>query len=424
MLNEYAPGMSPPRSAPARQPSLREHNLALVLGEVVATGELSRARIAAATGLTKATVSTLVDALVSGGLLHELGPAAAVGAGRPGSSLALAAGPVGIGLEINVDYLATCTVDLSGAVHRRELVAEDFRLSGPAASLARAATALRAAWDDAHAAGGVVAGVTVAVPGLVEASRGLVRLAPNLGWRDVEVLEQLRVRAGLPGVAMRLDNEANLAALGELWGGAHRCADGGPLASFVHVSGEIGVGAAIVLDGVLFGGMRGFSGEIGHLPLDREGPPCRCGARGCLEQYAGQEALLQRAGLTRRAQTTTGRPDGPVEELLALARAGDPRVVAAIQEAGDALGTGIAVAVNLVDVDTVVLGGLYALLAPWLLEPVERQLRDRVLAAGWDPVRVLVARLGAEGAVRGAAMSVVRSVIDDPAAWIAGRSLP
>src|SRR5664279_1232971 len=427
--------MSDPRISPARQPSLREHNLALVLREVAARGELSRARIAAATGLTKATVSTLVDALAAAGLLHELGPDAAVGVGRPGSSLALAGGPVGVGLEINVDYLATCTVDLTGAVRGRALVAEDFRAVGVAATLSRAAAALRSAVDDARDAGGEVAGVSVAVPGLVESSRGLLRVAPNLGWRDVPVLDELAARAGLDGPAgsagalrgvreipLRLDNEANLAAVGELWSGGHVRADSGPLKSFLYVSGEIGVGAAIVLDGALFGGMRGFSGEIGHLPLDREGPLCRCGARGCLEQYAGQEAVLRRAGLAGQARTTTGRPDGPVQELLGLARAGDPHAIEAIREAGDALGTGIAVMVNLIDVDTVVLGGLYALLAPWLLESVQEQLRRRVLAARWDPVRVLVARLGADGAVRGAALSVVQGVIDDPAAWIAARA--
>jgi predicted NBD/HSP70 family sugar kinase len=414
--------MSRQRSAPARQPSLREHNLALVLGEVADGGAISRARIAAATGLTKATVSTLVDALTAAGLLRELGPGAAAGVGRPGSSLALATGPVGIGLEINVDYLATCTVGLAGTVRRRELVAEDFRGTGTETTLARAAAALRAAVDDARADGGQVAGVTVAVPGLVEASRRLVRLAPNLGWRDVAVLDELSTRVGrtaLDGVRLTLANEANLAALGELWCGEHRRPDGSRIDSFLHISGEVGVGAAIVIDGRLFGGVRGLSGEIGHLPLAADGPVCGCGSRGCLEQYAGQEAILRRAGLDRPARTRTGRPNGPVEELLERARAGDAGVLAAIREAAAALGTGISAMVNLVDVDTVLLGGLYAPLAPWMIEPVQEQLRLRVLASGWDPVRVLVARLGADGAVRGAATAVVRSLIDDPAAWIA-----
>jgi predicted NBD/HSP70 family sugar kinase len=218
---------------------------------------------------------------------------------------------------------------------------------------------------------------------------------------------------------MRIDNEANLAALGELWNGGHRRDDGTPLGSFVYIWGEVGIGAATLLNGELVSGTRGFGGEIGHLPLDRNGLRCECGARGCLEQYAGQEAVLRRAGLAEQARSSIGRPTGPIQELLTLARAGDPRAIESIRSAGDALGIGLSVMVNVVDVDTVVLGGLYALLAPWMLAPIEEQLRSRVLSAKWDPVHVVVAQLGVDAAVRGAAMSVIRGVIDDPAPWVA-----
>jgi predicted NBD/HSP70 family sugar kinase len=419
----------PHRSAPARQPSLREHNLALVLGEIAASGPASRARVASATGLTKATVSSLVDTLVAAGLLRESGPHPAGGVGRPATDLALDPGPVGIGLEINVDYLATCTVDLTGTVRRHDLLSEDFRVLGADAALDRVADALRSAIraseDGAQAAGAAslpaVTGVCVAVPGLVDYRRGLLRLAPNLGWRDVHVLDELRARAGaalVEGTPMRLDNEANLAALGELWAGGHLRRDGTALGSFLHISGEIGVGAAVVLDGELFEGTRGFSGEIGHLPLDPAGRACPCGARGCLEQYAGQEAILRRAGLDRPARTSAGRADGPIEELVRRAETGDPAVLDAVRDAGRYLGIALSVAVNLVDVDTVLLDGIYARLARWLREPVETELAARVLTAAWDPVRVVVGALGAEAAVRGAATCAVRSVIDDPAAWI------
>ncbi|MDQ1288516.1 MAG: hypothetical protein QG622_2081 [Actinomycetota bacterium] len=441
---------APPRSSPARQPALREHNLALVLGEIVASGPASRARVAASTGLTKATVSTLVDTLVAGGLLRESGPHPAGGVGRPGTDLVLAPGPVGIGLEINVDYVAVCTVDLAGMVCRHDLVARDLRSLGVRGALDCAAdvlrAAVRAAGDAARVVGAspaeAVTGICVAVPGLVDGRRGLLRLAPNLAWRDVPVLDELRRRlvpavdvpvvdvpvvdvpVDHPGrMPMRLDNEANLAALGELWAGGHTRPDGTPLRSFLHVSGEIGVGAAVVLDGGLFVGLRGFGGEIGHLPLDPSGRSCPCGASGCLEQYAGQEAILRRAGLDRPPRTSAGRPDGPIEELVRRAGEGDPAVLDAVTEAGHALGVAISVAVNLVDVDTVLLDGIYARLARWMREPVEAELAARVLSAAWDPVRVVVGALGSDAAVRGAATRAVRSVIEDPAAWL-GRVRP
>jgi predicted NBD/HSP70 family sugar kinase len=402
---------------PARQAALRDHNLGLVLGEIADRGPASRARIAAATGLTKATVSSLVELLAGAGLVEESAPRAGGSVGRPGRLVALApAGPVGIGLEINVDYLAVCTVDLAGSVLRRELVVLDLRAAGPERALARAAPVLRRAVTEATAAGRAVAGVAVAVPGLVQTGTDLVRLAPNLGWRDVPVLDALRA-AGVPDeVPLRLGNEADLAALGELWCGGH---DG--LDSFVYVSGEIGVGSAVVVHGRLFRGLNGFSGEIGHLPVGsafgdgRELPVCACGGVGCLEQVAGQEALLRAAGLPVEPSTTVGRPEGPIADLVALAEAGDPRALTAVADAGAALGTGIAAVVNLLDVGTVVLGGVYATLAPWLAEPAADVVRRRVLGAPWAPVRVMASRLGGEAAVRGAATTVVRDVITDPA---------
>jgi predicted NBD/HSP70 family sugar kinase len=399
-------------SRPARQAALREHNLGLVLAEIADRGPASRARIAAATGLTKASVSSLVEVLAAGGLVAEQDVQGAGTVGRPGRPVALSpSGPVGVGLEINVDYVAACAVDLAGTVLRRELLVEDLRAADPERALARAAPMLRRVVGDVEAGGHRVAGAAVAVPGLVQTGTDRVRLAPNLGWRDVPVLDGLR-GAGLPsGLPLRLDNEANLAALGELWCGGHE------LNSFVYVSGEIGVGAAVVTAGQVFRGLRGFSGEIGHIPVGVPGR-CVCGALGCLELAAGQEAMLRAAGLDVEPSTTVGRPEGPVAELVSRAEAGEWRALAAVRDAGTALGTAIAVVVNLVDVDTVVLGGVYAVLAPWLRETVSDVLSRRVLAAPWAPVSVVASRLAGEAAVRGAATSIVRDVIAEPAAYL------
>jgi predicted NBD/HSP70 family sugar kinase len=405
------------RSAPARQSSLREHNLALVLREVADDGPISRARIATATGLTKATVSSLVETLLEARLLAELGRSPTATVGRPSSALALApGGPVGIGVEINVDYVATCTVDLGGTVRQREVVVGDLRALSLDAALGRAAGAVRRAVAGAAAP---VAGVAVGVPGLVETGGRSVRTAPNLGWEDVPLLQELRERAALRAdLDLRLDNEANLAALGELWLGGHDDADGTPLVDFVHVSGEVGVGAGVVLNGQLLRGRHGFAGELGHIPVDGDDTPCRCGARGCLEQVAGQDAMLRASGLPEPARPWPGGDDGPAAALAGAAAGGDARTLGALDRAGRALGRVLAGALNLLDVDTVVLGGAYALLAPWLSSPVLAELETRVTAARRRPVRVLRGRLGADAAVRGAATSVVRGVITAPAGYL------
>jgi predicted NBD/HSP70 family sugar kinase len=410
----------PPARSPARQHVLRQHNLALVLQHIAAGEPVSRARIAGTTGLTKATVSSLVDDLVSARLVTELGPEARGEIGRPGSALALnRTGFVGLGLEINVDYIAVCVADLVGGVRYLRTRPRDNRGQSPAQVLGRAVRMTRTAADAADAAGLTVAGLAVAVPGLVETDRGLLRVAPNLGWVDVPVAEILAGRFAPPDLPVVVDNEANLAALGELWFGGH---DG--LADFVHVSGEIGVGGGIVVGGELFRGVRGFAGEVGHVTVQPDGPRCRCGARGCLEEVAGQETILRAAGLTGAVGTSIGAPGGPVAELLARVRAGQPRTLQAIEAAGRALGTGLSAVVNVVDPSTVVLGGLYAALEPWLRKPLLEELRERAIAQPWSPVRVLASRLGPDAGVRGAAGAVVRRVLADPAAVLRAAAGP
>jgi predicted NBD/HSP70 family sugar kinase len=399
--------------SPARQDALRQHNLALVLQHIAAGEPVSRARIAALTGLTKTTVSSLVDDLVSTRLVVELGPEARGEIGRPASALALdRSGYVGIGLEINVDYIAVCVANLVGEVRYLRTRPRDNRGQSPAKVLARALRMTRTAMQRAEAARYTVAGLAVAVPGPVETDRGLLRLAPNLGWEDVPVAEIVADRLSGPDLAVLVDNEANLAALGELWFGGH---DG--LVDFIHVSGEIGVGGGVVVGEELFRGVRGFAGEIGHVVVQPDGPRCRCGARGCLEQVAGQEAILRSAGLTGAVGTSLGQTRGSsVAELLARARAGDPDTLRAVETAGRALGIGLSATVNIVDPSTVVLGGLYAALEPWLSKPLLEELGERAITHRWSPVRVLASRLGPDAAVRGAAGAVVKRVLSEPAA--------
>lgn len=393
-------------------------NLGAVLSALAASGGASRAQLAVSTGLTKPAVSRLIENLLTAGLVEELGPAADREVkGRPGSVLRLSStGPVGVGLEINVDFISTCTVALDGSVLDRQLVSEDLRLLEQAEVLDLATDLLVAAVERASVPhrSRPVAGIAVGVPGLVDVEQDVLCFAPNLGWRDVPVVARLRQRPALRTLPIRLDNESNLAAVGELW-----CGHGQELGSFVLVTGEVGVGAGIVVDGSLYRGARGFSGEVGHLCVDPNGPRCPCGARGCLEREAGQERILERAGLGGRASTRTGNPHGPTAELLKSAQAGDTRTVQAIEQAGRALGLGMASVLNVVDVRHVVLGGLYALLGPWLLPVVQEELDWRVASARWSAPTVQLAALGVEAAVRGAAVSVVRDVIANPAPLVA-----
>src|SRR5690606_729288 len=176
---------------------------------------------------------------------------------------------------------------------------------------------------------------------------------------------------------------------------------------------ESGIGAALVVGGRLFTGARGLAGELGHMPVHPDGPPCSCGARGCLEQYAAKAAVLRAAGLP--AAGAGSAVDG-VRFLAARAREGDARTARALREAGQALGTALAGAVNLLDPAAVVLGGAYAELGEWLVPPMRRELAARVTVRPWDPEALTVSELGRRGPLLGAALATVRSVLEDPAA--------
>jgi predicted NBD/HSP70 family sugar kinase len=391
----------------SRQHTLRERNLRLVARAVydaAATGTgttpPSRADVAAATGLTRATVSTLVDRLVGARLVAELPPAPAQRAGRPAVPLVPASRTVvGLGLEVNVDYLGVRVLDLAGDVVAEHVERGAFHDADPGRTLGRLGALAADAVARVEAEGMRVAGARLALPGLVDARTGELEVAPNLGWSSLAPVPHL----GLGVLPVRVANEAKLAALAELSGDVPD--------SFLYVSGDVGIGAAIVVDRALFLAERGWNGEVGHVVVDPAGPRCSCGAHGCLEQYAGKEAVLRNAGLA---------PDAALSDLVArldAPGAGDGDARAAVVRAGQALGSALADFVNLTGVSTVVLGGVYTELMPWLAPEVDAGLAERVLAAPFAAPDVRPAGAGKFAALTGGAREVLRDVVADPARW-------
>ncbi|GAA2648319.1 ROK family transcriptional regulator [Paractinoplanes durhamensis] len=390
--------VAPATDTPVRQESLRAHNLSLTFRQIVgAAAPISRIELAVATGLTRPTISRIVDDLLAGGLIIEAGPARSGNSGRPRVGLTLAAtGPAGLGLDIRVDTLSACVVDLTGAVRHLAFAPRPKTAAEALASLAEMGRAAMAAAAAEHL---TVVGTTLAVPGPVE-DGSIVRFAPVLGWRDVDAGAALRPALG----PVTVDNDASLAALGELYASAPALRD------FVCVSGEFDIGAGLVLGGALLRGARGWGGSLGHVAVDSDGPPCACGATGCLQHYAGLQQILPGAA---------PMPYSPAVAIDDLASAGNPEVLAALDRAGSALGVALSALINIIDVDTVLLGGSYSLLASWLIESVERELSRRVLTSGWAPVSVRPAPLGPDAAVMGAALSAIDQVRQDPNSWLA-----
>jgi len=280
----------------------------------------------------------------------------------------------------------------------------DNRLSASGPVLDRVARMAHEAIADVERDGLRVAGVAVAVPGLVELASGTLLRAPNLGWSRLPIVAELRGR--LPDLPIRVENEANVAALAEHWQGAAR-----DVRNFICVFGEVGVGAGIVVDGELFRGAHGFGGEFGHVTVDPIGVQCACGSRGCLETLVGQEAIARQSGVRIESGE---RMRSITAELVRRADARDDAVLTALHGAGTSLGLALASAVNLFDLDVVVLGGCFGPLAPWLTEEIEAALRLRVLSAEWSSCEVRPSSIGELAAVRGAAALMLRGLLAEP----------
>jgi predicted NBD/HSP70 family sugar kinase len=386
----------------ADQTTVRRANLGVVLRQIAAAGSCSRAEVATSTGLTRGTVSSLVNELAELELVRETGETIAPrGIGRPGVTLELTDVFVGVGLEVNVDYVAVSLEDLTGAVRFERRSYRDNRGSAPGPVLDRLAGAARGALDVAAREDLRPIGISVAVPALVEEASGTVVFAPNLGWQGIPVADELEARLGLP---VHVENESNLAALAEHWTGAAVGID-----DFVCVFGEVGVGGGVVLGGRLFRGTHGFGGEFGHVSVDADGRLCACGSRGCVETLVGQESIAAAAGIS-----TSGRARSLTDELVRRAEAGAPDVVGALDDAARWLGIALASTFNVLDLQAVVLGGCFGPLSPWLAGKVRRTLEERSLAARSGSFVVLPSAFGDGAAVRGAAALSLRRVLEAP----------
>ncbi|TYC21299.1 ROK family protein [Micromonospora sp. MP36] len=374
-------------------------------------GPRTRAQIAAETGLNKATVSSLVAELVQRGLVREGTVLREGSIGRPGQVVELDGhGVCGVGLEVNVDYVAAIVLNLRGDVISESSMGLDVPRLGPDGALDALADVAREAIRAAADSGATPVGVTVAIPGLVDVAQGVLTFAPNLRWRDVPVVEALLERLERPTYPVRVDNDANLSALAEyLMGGSP------DVSNLVYLTGEVGVGGGVIVDGRLLRGVEGFSGEVGHMPFGSAQHVCGCGRRGCWETAVGLAALLR----------AVADPDDPVREpvrgleprlaeIKRRAEGGDERTLAALQQIGAALGLGASVLVNLFNPRAVVLGGYFATLGQYFLEPAMAELRARVLAPDAAGCRLELSTLGFTAAVRGGAHVALEAVLADP----------
>ena len=355
---------------------LKRINRSGVLRLIRSQSDLSRARLAALSGLTKSTVSALVRELLDEHWLSEASaPVATQSMGRPSTPLNIDTQKrVLIGIEIAVDCLRLVCVSLSGAIlTQTEVVLRDRQPAKACEQLAALVQLLCRQLDEKQL---LLSGLGVCLPGAVDESLGLVRLAPNLGWRDVPFLSMLHaefMRLGIAAPSIHLQNDADAAALGEYEFGGGSGDD--PL---IFVNCDVGVGAGIVLNDRLFTGFLGAAGEIGHSILQVDGPLCSCGRRGCAEAFIGARVLGKKPGVVQ-----AGRYLGVV--LQNLDAMFNPHVI--------------------------VVGGRSCMEHPALIEIARSTQQAYASAAGLQSPEVRAARFGVQAAAVGAAALVLHQFL-------------
>ena len=388
--------------AAATQDEVRRNNLARILRRVHVDGPASRSDLVAFTGLNRSTVGVLVAELADAGLVVE--QAGATGSvGRPSLVVApVATSAVAIAFDVRVERLVGAVVGFGGQVLARE--EQVHRRTGfkPAAGVKQIVSMAVSLVAQAPA-GAWWIGTGVGVPGIVDQTDGLVRLAPNLGWVDVPlgelITDALKSEFG-EAPATVIGNDADLGAVAEHVRGA---AAGSR--NVIYLSGEVGVGGGIVLDGRLMSGAGGYGGEVGHMVMNPVGELCRCGSRGCWETVIGHDAIVRGAGIPAES--------ADVIDVVRAAEHGDMRAKQALADAGDWLGTGIGNLVNIFNPEVIVLGGHLADLLP----QVSGVLFDRVghsIRPSREQVTVVAPGLGRDSTLIGAAEGVFATLLDDP----------
>ncbi|WP_415404308.1 ROK family protein [Tateyamaria sp. SN3-11] len=324
----------------------------LLLREISQRGPLPRIDLAERTGISRATVTSVTAELLRGGLIAEVpreSRSDEAARGRPRVDLKIAGQAHLIaGLKVSDTSISLVLVDFEGvhiADHERDINVGRLSAAALADEIAEGLVALTAKVDRSLSD---LSGVGVGLAGVVDADHGLVYWSPSLDQRNVPLSTVLSDRLG---VAVYVDNDANLVAMAELTFGI-----GKDHSDFIVITIESGVGMGMVLGGQLYRGTRGCGAEFGHTKVHLDGALCRCGQRGCLEAYVADYALVREATSVGGVSLTTSTSQA-VSTVLTAAKAGDPTARTVIERAGKMFAMGLANLVNIFDPELVILAG-------------------------------------------------------------------
>lgn len=342
------------------QQVVKKNNTSLVFRTITQQEPLSRADIAQDSGLNKATVSSLVNELLEKQLVYESGPGESSGGRRPVLLHYNQSAGYSIGIDIGVNYILGVVTDLKGnIINEQKLSMKDSAFEDV---LNRVKKMVYTLMEPLPQSPYGVVGIGIGIPGIVD-KQGNILLAPNLGWKNCEIKQQIEEEFNIPVI---VENEANAGAYGEKQFGV-----GKSFNDIIYVSVGIGIGVGLILNNQLYQGVNGFSGELGHMVIQMDGAPCRCGSKGCWEVYASEHSLIDNA---------KDLDEPTLESIIDLAKNNDEKAIGLFEEIGIYLGFGINNIINTFNPEQIIIGNRLAMAKQWIEQPLQDIVQSHALA--------------------------------------------
>jgi glucokinase-like ROK family protein len=385
-------GLPASRGADVR--AMREFNLLLVLNCIREHGPLPRVAIARRTGLSRPTVSSLMEILLREGLVREgeLLNSSAAGGRRSVEVHFNSSAGYAIGVDVGRTHLTMILANLAAEIQARH--SEPFDSSrGAEACLPLLSQHLRTFVEAADTRWDQIVGIGMGVPGPIDTDRRRLVSPPRLpGWDRIDLYKTMRRELDVP---IFLDNDANMGTLGESRYGAGRGVE-----NMAYIKLGTGIGGGMILNGSIYRG-SGSAGEIGHVTVNADGPECACGNKGCLEALAGAGAIVE------DASQGASRAACDIADVIHAAQEGDENCRVAIERAGESIGVAVADLINLCSPSLILLDGGVSRAGEILLEPLRRTAAARSLPIAWANTTIQLAQLGENAIALGAVSTVL-----------------
>ncbi len=370
---------------------VKKENKALVLDTIIKRAPISRATIAQITGLNKGTVSSLVSELLDEKLINESGTGESSGGRRPVMLLLNEKAGYTISIDLGVTQILAVLTDLRGTIIIEKV--QQFENDNLDVVQTHLYNLIDYMITHAPTSEYGIVGIGVGVPGVIT-TEGEILLAPNLGWKKVPLKQMLVDRYKLPII---IENEANAGAYGEKMYGVGQLSN-----ELIYASVSIGIGVGLILDGNLYKGLRGFSGEIGHMTIEKDGRVCRCGNKGCWELYASEKALLEQA-------KELGFTHPTITSLIEACESGNEKAIRLFEKIGDYLGVGITNIIHIFNPEQVIIGNSMQIADAYIIPAIKKRIEQNAIGFNKDDVHIHVAKLKHHSTVLGIAAFTIEN---------------